>query len=333
MNSSQSQNSDMDKRLKKFMDNDFGVSDLDVLKNDIFNMSDEELSLRLDQLDCSDDFSADEIDRIRQRLNTEILQSRKKRFFSPAIAAAAVVAVILIAAAMSFMVSVHNENRKYGELMARNIEITTEEGEHIHTVLPDGSKVAMSPASALSYRLDSFNDTGRHIRFSGEASFSVSKNENAPFMLHSTDFEIRVLGTVFSVLSRDSRETVEIHLDEGSIELTAVKSNNRRIMKQGETAVITRESGAIDIYEPGSGHRFSVGKGALFFSSETLSGVCRDLTLYYGRNFCIDNAENAGTFTGSLPTDNLEQALYILQQTLSLRAVTSDSVITLSSVR
>lgn len=310
--------------MKKFLDSEFSIDELEALRNDVADMSDEELSSELDKLHQFDDFSKDDIDNIQRRLNAEIKVGRRRTILHRIAAAAAAVLVLGLMIGGVFFYNMRQKYRLYEDLLSHEVSIGTQQGERTTTVLPDGSRIVMSPESTLSYRLSSFNHIERRVLFSGEAKFSIVRNESAPFLVNSKDFEIKVLGTVFSVLSRDNTDVVEIHLDEGSIELTALKSNTCEILKTGETAVIDRLSGNMRVYGESDNYRYSAGQPVLFFASDRLDKVFAELAVYYGRDFSLTDAVASKTFTGSLPTDNLEQALYILQQTLRLKISIDD---------
>ena len=51
----------MDNLFKRFKDDKFSISELEMLRNDVANMTDEELSAHLDEFDCCDEFSVAEI--------------------------------------------------------------------------------------------------------------------------------------------------------------------------------------------------------------------------------------------------------------------------------
>jgi len=309
----------MDDRFRKYMDNNLDISELEMLRKDVADMSDDELSSILDELACADDFTNEDIDTIQHRLNTEIKsQRRSKRIVWLTTAAAAILVLALMLCGV-FMYNMHQKYQVYEGILSHQVTIGTQPGENISTMLPDGSKIVMSPSSSLAYKLADFNQLERKVVFSGEAKFSIVKNEKAPFWVHSKYFDIKVLGTVFSVLSRDNKDVVEVHLDEGSIELTAAKSNHRKILKSGETAVIYKTSGDLKVFDGDDDYRYSAGQSTLFFKSEKLNKVFAELTMYYGKKFDVDDIIARKTFTGSLPTDDLEQALYILEQTLKIK--------------
>lgn len=309
----------MDDLLKKFMKDEFNISDYEALKDEVANMTDEELSSKLDNSMSTDDFSLQEINDIQRRLNHDIRKSKRMSIFRYMTYIASTILIVLLIGSGYYIFKLRQSTQMYEEILSHEVFIGTEQGEKINTVLPDGSKVVMSPMSSLTYKVSTFNHVLRNVSFCGEAQFSVTKNEKAPFIVRAQDFEIKVLGTIFSILSRDNIDIIEIHLDEGSIELTAIKQNTHKILKEGETAVLNRESGELKIYTESDGYRYAAGKSVIFFTSEKLGEVLNILTKYYGKKFKLNGNLFQKVFTGSLPTDNLTQALYILEQTLNLK--------------
>ncbi|MDE5882235.1 MAG: FecR domain-containing protein [Muribaculaceae bacterium] len=313
----------MDNRFKRFMDDEFSLSDLERLRNDVDNMTDEELSSKLDEINEEDEFSTTDVDAIQHRLNDEIIRSNRRiKIRRIAYMAASIIVGMLLGSGF-YIHDLLKTNRMYADILSHEVVIGTQQGEKTTTLLPDGSKIIMSPMSSLAYKMATFNHMTREISFYGEASFSIAKNAKVPFTVHSQDFEIKVLGTVFSVLSRDNDNIIEVHLDEGSVELKTTKTKVTRVLKEGETAVLNRESGNLRIYTPTDGYRYTAGKAVALFTSEKLEKVFDTLTIYYGKNFKLHTHLSQKTFTGSLPTDNLAQALYVLEQTLNLK-ITAD---------
>jgi transmembrane sensor len=81
--------------------------------------------------------------------------------------------------------------------------------------LPDGSVVKLKPHSSISF--DSlFADKTRDIYLEGEAVFTVKKDKQRPFIVHSKNLTTTALGTVFTVNDRHSAFTV-IRLHSGRI--------------------------------------------------------------------------------------------------------------------
>lgn len=308
----------MDNLFKRFKDDKFSISELEMLRNDVANMTDEELSAHLDEFDCCDEFSVAEIEEIQRKLNTEIrLTNRRSIFrFINYIVAAAIIGIFIITG--WWIYTLINKCELYEDILSEEIHMATQLGETVNTILPDGSRIELGPHSDVKFKLGSFNNVAREISFSGEGNFKVTKNDHAPFIIHSTDFDIKVLGTIFSVLSRGDQDKVEVHLEEGSVDFITTKHNKHNVLKPGETAVLDKKTGVVKIYREDDGYHYCAGVPIIYFKSEKLDEVFTILRTYYGKNFKLDRYIVDKKFTGSLPTDDLPQALYILQQTLNL---------------
>ncbi|RYF58308.1 MAG: hypothetical protein EOO39_34410, partial [Cytophagaceae bacterium] len=64
--------------------------------------------------------------------------------------------------------------------------------------LPDGSTVALSPGSRISFTTDT-TSINRTVYLTGEATFSVVKNPQRPFLVYAGELVTKVLGTKFTV--------------------------------------------------------------------------------------------------------------------------------------
>ncbi|HEY0068274.1 MAG TPA: FecR domain-containing protein [Flavisolibacter sp.] len=98
-------------------------------------------------------------------------------------------------------------------------EVVARTGARSHLLLPDGSKVWLNSESKLVYQ-GSFNDTIREVHLEGEAFFDVVKDAKRPFIVHTSDIDIRVLGTAFNVKSYPRETLIEATLIRGMIEVT-----------------------------------------------------------------------------------------------------------------
>ncbi|MBS1751516.1 MAG: FecR family protein [Bacteroidetes bacterium] len=98
-------------------------------------------------------------------------------------------------------------------------EISTKPGSHSNIVLPDGSHVVLNGNSTLTYD-KYFDKEFREVQLNGEAYFDVTKNPDRPFIIHTQQMDIKVLGTAFNVKSYSNDNRSETSLIRGSIEIT-----------------------------------------------------------------------------------------------------------------
>ncbi|WP_316796149.1 FecR family protein [Pedobacter agri] len=100
----------------------------------------------------------------------------------------------------------------------------TKSGERKKIRLQDGTSVILNAKSALSI-IKGFNRETREVNLVGEAYFDVVHNKDKPFQVHTSDFNINVLGTAFNVKSYPDEVTSEATLIRGSITMEAVDGN------------------------------------------------------------------------------------------------------------
>ncbi len=89
-------------------------------------------------------------------------------------------------------------------------------GERKKITLSDGTTVLLNSKSSLVLTGD-FNGQSREVNLVGEAFFDVKHNKHKPFKVHTTDFDINVLGTAFNVKIYPGEATSEATLIRGLI--------------------------------------------------------------------------------------------------------------------
>lgn len=302
-----------DKELfDKFHSDKLSPDELSRLREAVSGMSDEEVEQCL--CDCGDElwrFDPERSEALRERLVSEVRRkSRRHRLWFIAGMAAAAMLPVVIAVSVVLGVRVSRLDR-YENVIAREQVVKTGRGEELLTVLPDGSRVRMAPESELRYSLSSYNDRVRDVAWEGEGLFEVEHDENSPFTVHAEEFDVRVLGTTFSVDVRRSATDAKVYLESGSIELSSVKGGERCRLTPGCLATISRTTGRITMRRM---PEFSsdMGGSVLNFYDVALRDVLTRMELYYPKRFEAPEEMAGMTFTGALPKSNLEEAMTIL---------------------
>ena len=86
-------------------------------------------------------------------------------------------------------------------------------------VLADGSVVTLRKNSVLEVS-KSFNQNNREVSLTGEAFFDVKKDAGHPFIVHTQEVDIKVLGTVFNVKAYPGNSETETALFRGRVEVS-----------------------------------------------------------------------------------------------------------------
>lgn len=313
----------MKNKVKKFKEGKMNVDELVNFKNEVESMTDEELDSYLESCEPDFTFTHSDIMNMQEKLEKDINLNKRHIIFHRFLIGCVAVMLPVVFVCSILLINDYGKLGRYDSIISQEIAIETDNGESLITVLPDGSKISMGPKSSLSYKLASFNTFERHVKYYGEGHFAVAKKSDAPFILSLSNFEIKVLGTEFSLFSRKEKENSEIYLENGSIQLTSFQSKNQRILKPGETAVVCNKTGEIEIYK--GKRKSTAGQAMIYFSSSSIMDVAKDLELYYGKKFLVGKDLERLSFTGSLPTDNFNQAIYILEKTLSISILTDET--------
>jgi transmembrane sensor len=114
---------------------------------------------------------------------------------------------------------------------------STKGGERKKITLTDGSVVLLNAKSTLVLNTD-FNDKNREVHLVGEAFFDIAHNKNKPFKVHTADFDINVLGTIFNVKAYPEEATSEAVLIKGIIVMEGTGNKGNSITLKPSQKVI-----------------------------------------------------------------------------------------------
>lgn len=107
-------------------------------------------------------------------------------------------------------------------------------GKDYKVVLSDGSIVHLNAFSSLRFPF-SFDGKTREVYLDGEAYFDIATNASQPFIVHTAETSVRVLGTSFNV-NAYSDSVVVTSLVAGSV-MTNVKESESVILKPGMESI------------------------------------------------------------------------------------------------
>ena len=120
-------------------------------------------------------------------------------------------------------------------------EISTRKGSKSEVKLPDGTVVWLNAGSKLTYTKE-YGQQIREVNLIGEGYFDVVKMKDKPFIVHTANINIKVLGTVFNVKAYPEDKQTETSLIHGSIEVTMKnRPDNKIILSPQEKLVVENE--------------------------------------------------------------------------------------------
>ncbi|AXY72854.1 DUF4974 domain-containing protein [Paraflavitalea soli] len=96
-------------------------------------------------------------------------------------------------------------------------------------VLPDGSVVTLRSNSSITLA-HNFEQGNRELSLSGEAFFDVTHRENHPFIVHTNEVNIEVLGTAFNVSAYPSNPHTETSLFRGRVAVSVKDHPDQKVI-------------------------------------------------------------------------------------------------------
>ncbi|MBW6534835.1 MAG: DUF4974 domain-containing protein [Mariniphaga sp.] len=181
-------------------------------------------------------------------------------------------------------------------------------GDRTSIVLPDSSFVWLNSGSEITFS-NNFDNGSRQLFLIGEAYFSVKKNPENPFIVNTSDMNVKVLGTEFNFKAYSDEEAVAVTLVTGSLQV-----NNSR-----EMAMVT--PGQKLIYEKVT-HTISIENlsdlapetewinGRLVFRNESLEELERKLERWFDVEIeFADDQVKQRRFSGTLERESILEVI------------------------
>jgi len=230
-------------------------------------------------------------------------------------------------------------------------QVYAKPGVKTKLILPDGTTVWLNSGSRLTYN-ENFTGPIRSVELDGEAFFDVVKDAKHPFIVHTSNIDIRVLGTAFNVKSYESESTIEATLIRGLIEVT--KKNEPQsakiLLRPHEKLVFNKEEKTLSV---GSGKKdhttiypvraisitplprnvpdtalteTSWVYNKLIFDGDSFNELARKMERWFNVHISFkDDRVAEYRFKGTFYNENLEQALQALQLTAPFEYKISDN--------
>ncbi len=181
------------------------------------------------------------------------------------------------------------------------ITLSIPKGKTYAVVLDDGTSIKINSASILKFPLF-FEGNTREIQLDGEAYFEVAKQKSKPFIVKTSEMNVKVLGTKFNVNTYPGNDA-QASLVEGSVSVSGHASTKEFLIKPGYAA-IKRSNGAI-LAEPfATDQVLSWLQGTYYFNNMPLREIVNITNRATGEDLYITDSKIANyRFSGALETD------------------------------
>lgn len=168
------------------------------------------------------------------------------------------------------------------------VNLTVSNGEMKETVLPDGSKIWVNAGSSVHYPKE-FKGSSRTVKLRGEAYFSVSKDEDRPFIVETDGLSVKVLGTEFNVSAYPDQEKIITTLTNGRIEV-ATKSRQVYRLEPDQQLVYNTETSEIELTSTDAAQASAWKTGDLIFDYSLLKDILSAIERKFNVSVTLDKS-------------------------------------------
>lgn len=204
-------------------------------------------------------------------------------------------------------------------------------GAEYFLALADGTKIWLNSESEIRYPVN-FSGSKREVYLVGEAFFQVAKDEKHPFIVHTGQTQIEVLGTAFNVRNYADESHIATTLVNGSVLLTDAEAGRKIILKPGEQGCVDKTTGLSDVRDVDT-YLYTAWKDSRFVFRNTrmedlLNTLVRwyDLTVFYQNTAVKDIC-----FTGDMTRmGDFRQILDIIESNERVRFTVNDRTVIVS---
>ena len=111
-------------------------------------------------------------------------------------------------------------------------------GQHVEIMLADGSKVWLNSGSTLTFP-SKFNGKKRLVELDGEGFFEVKSDKEHPFIVSTSKYQVKAVGTSFNVYDYQDSPQFEAALLNGKVEVTTnAKKSSAVILTPNQRAAL-----------------------------------------------------------------------------------------------
>ena len=189
-------------------------------------------------------------------------------------------------------------------------------GQHVEIMLADGSKVWLNSGSTLTFP-SKFNGKKRMVELDGEGFFEVKSDKEHPFIVSTSKYQVKAVGTSFNIYDYQDSPQFEAALLNGKVEVTTnAKKSSVEILTPNQRAALCQ--GVLKVKPIENANNYLWRKGILYFN-EPLLEVFDKLQEYYDIEFQIRNSSltrKSPYCTGKFRAkDGLEHIIRVLKET------------------
>lgn len=159
-------------------------------------------------------------------------------------------------------------------------QLIVPKGKYARLILADGSSLHVNAGTKVVYPKN-FEKNKREIFVDGEIFIDVRRDESAPFIVKTAQFEVQVLGTAFDIKAySDTFEDAEVVLVRGKVNVKS-KSGKELALSPDNKATISPD-GLIEKSSINAKEYILWTQGIMLLNDNPLDVIFTNLSRYYG---------------------------------------------------
>ncbi|MBV8253900.1 MAG: FecR domain-containing protein [Chitinophaga sp.] len=157
-------------------------------------------------------------------------------------------------------------------------ELVTPAGSQFLMVLQDGTKVWLNTGSKLRFP-NTFHSLERSVELIGEAYFEVAPHTEKPFVVHSGDKSVKVLGTSFNINAYTDEPRTNVTLMDGAVKV--YQQNDSLLLKPGQQAKMATDKGIEFVSHADTDHVMAWKNGYFSLNGESTPVIIRQIARWH----------------------------------------------------
>lgn len=261
----------------------------------------------------------DNVDVKIKRTRTQSRKDKVKSWSSPVLKLAA---ILLLGFGFFTIVQQHSEQGAIEQVQTIEEDrrtIKAARGEQVRFRLNDQSVVTLNGGSEVSFSAD-YSQDNREIELSGEAYFEVNNfGQEHPFIVLTEKAVITDIGTSFNVNAYPNKETVDIVVAGGEVEVRLNSINRGAVVNliKGEMVKVEGTEDEFSIQEVDLNNATGWMQGMLVINNERFESVVYRLERFFNIDIeIIHDSLKSERVTATFENEELDRVLAVLAVSL-----------------
>jgi len=192
-------------------------------------------------------------------------------------------------------------------------------------VLQDSSVVDLNKNSKIVYS-SNFGETTREVELEGEAFFTVTSDTSKPFIIHTPEIDVKVLGTSFFVNATPGSPVVDVVVKTGKVWVNSKNNKEGVVLTAGQKIRYNTETKNFEDFDLDENKLFWKTK-RLRFRRIKMQEVAKEIENLYNVTIVLDKKSKSLPLNSTFENKTIEEVLEIIKLTLDITYRIEDSTI------